>query len=123
MNQSVDGGECHRGIWEYLIPAREGLIGGQRQALPFIALGNQLEQDRGFRLVPPNVAQVVEDQQVKAIHTSDLRREPHFASRHLQPLHQIAGAREADSIPTVDQTVTMAGSGRPTWTWSWRISD
>ena len=75
MNQTVDSGECHRGIWKYLIPTREGLIDGPRQALPFMALGNQLTQDRSFRLVPPNVAQVVKDQEVKSIQTSVLRRE------------------------------------------------
>jgi hypothetical protein len=65
MHQAVYGGERHRGLRKYLIPAGERLICRQRQTLPFIAGRDQLEQYRGFSLVASNIAQVVQYQQVK----------------------------------------------------------
>jgi hypothetical protein len=51
MHEAVDGGQCHGWLDEHLAPLREGSVGGDRQALSFVALGDQLEQDRSLGLI------------------------------------------------------------------------
>ena len=67
MDQAVDRGHRHAWIGEHVVPARERLVGGNEDAAPLVAFGNQLEQHAGFGLVLPDVRDVVEDQRVVAV--------------------------------------------------------
>ena len=72
MHESVNRGQRHSRFGKDMVPARERLIGRDRHAATFIALGNQLEQHRRFRPVPSDVATVIADEQVKAIELGQL---------------------------------------------------
>ena len=43
MDQPVDGGDGHGFVREDLIPAAEGLVGGDGDAAVFVAPGDQIE--------------------------------------------------------------------------------
>jgi hypothetical protein len=47
------------------------LIGGDEQAAPFVVGSDQLEQYRGFRLVAPDVAEVIENDEVVLVKLLD----------------------------------------------------
>ena len=75
MYQPVHGSQRHRCIGEQLVPRRERLVGGERDAFSLVALGDQFEQHAGFRLIASDVADVIEHQQIKAIKSSEFGRQ------------------------------------------------
>ena len=74
MYRTVNRCQHHRGIRKELVPCRERLVGGERDAFSLVALGNQLEQHAGPGLVTSDVADVIEDQQIKAIELGEFAR-------------------------------------------------
>ena len=60
MDQSVDGGDGHGFVREALIPAAEGLVGGDGDAAVLVAPGDQLEEDAGLGLVLVGIGDVIE---------------------------------------------------------------
>jgi hypothetical protein len=60
MNEPVYGGDGHAGVREDVIPAGERLVGRYQKTSPLIPFGDQFEQDARFRLILPDVGQVVE---------------------------------------------------------------
>jgi len=60
MDQSVDGGDGHGFVREDLIPAAEGLVGGDGDAAVLVAPGDQLEEDAGLGLVLVGIGDVIE---------------------------------------------------------------
>lgn len=67
MNEAVDG--CHggHGILEDLVPLGEDQVGGDDDALSFVALGQELEKDFHFLAGLLDIADVIEDDGVKAL--------------------------------------------------------
>jgi hypothetical protein len=63
MNEAVDGCEGHRWINENVSPLREGRICCDGDTFAFVAFSDQLKERRGFGLIAPDVAQIVEDQE------------------------------------------------------------
>ena len=67
MQQSVkDCGGDHR-IAECLAPVAERLIGGQQDAAPLVARGDQLEQQMSRTGGHRQVAELIDDQQVRLV--------------------------------------------------------
>lgn len=118
MNQSVDGGDGHGFVREDLIPAAEGLVGGDGNAAVFIAPCDQLEEDAGLGLVLVGVGDVIKDDQVEPIQFGQGGLEDEITTGDLKLLHQIAGSGVKDAVPGFDQSmangaqdVGLAGAG------------
>lgn len=67
MHQSIDGSNGHHRVSKDRIPLTEGLVGGNEQTFTLIAMGNEFKQYGGFRLRLFDIAQVVQNNQVKAV--------------------------------------------------------
>ena len=67
VDQPIDGCDGHRLVGEDLIPAAEGLVGGNGNAAVFVAPSDQLEEDAGFGLILVGIGDVVEDDQVEPV--------------------------------------------------------
>ncbi len=67
MDEAVDRGDSYRRIGKDLPPFREGLIAGDDEGAPFVALGDELEQDGGLGLILADIAEVIEDEAVEPI--------------------------------------------------------
>lgn len=67
MDEAVDRGDGDRRIGKDLPPFREGLIAGDDEGAPFVALGDELEQDGGLGLILADIAEVIEDEAVEPI--------------------------------------------------------
>ena len=67
VDEPVDSGHGHGLIREDLVPATEGLVGGDGDAAVFVAPGDQLEEDTGFGLVLVGIGDVIEDDQVELV--------------------------------------------------------
>lgn len=67
VDETIDGSNGHGWIHKDVVPGAEGMIGCNHEAFEFIAVGNQFKQNRGlgFRLF--DVAEIIEDEQVKLI--------------------------------------------------------
>jgi hypothetical protein len=63
------------------------VIGGDHEAAPLVAGCDELEQDRGLRLIFADVAEVVEDQQVVFVELLDGTFERQSLAGLLQSLH------------------------------------
>ncbi len=72
VHQPVDGGCCHHGVFEDGLPFGERQIAGHQDAATFVTLRQQGEHH--FHVVPAllQVAQIVDDQSVKAAQPFDL---------------------------------------------------
>ena len=55
-----DGGDGHGFVREDLVPAAEGLVGGDGDAAELVASGDQFEEDAGLGLVLVGIGDVVE---------------------------------------------------------------
>ena len=108
MDETVDGGQRHGWFDEYLAPLRERRVGCNRQALVLVAFGDEFEQHRGFRLIAPDVAEVIQDQQVVAIQLGQFLWQSHVAPGGLQSLHDVAASGEQHATPGFDQCVPEA---------------
>lgn len=67
MNEAVNSGDCHGNVWEDLTPSTERLMGGQQEATTLIAMGNQVEQQGGLGFGVTDVAEIINDEQGKAV--------------------------------------------------------
>jgi hypothetical protein len=64
MDQSVDGCRRHGGIGKDSVPGRKRLVGGDSDAVSFVSMGDEFEQDAGLGLILANIRDVVEDDEV-----------------------------------------------------------
>ena len=108
MDQSVDGGDGHDGVLEQLVPMLEVLIGSDDQAVPFVAMGDQLEQHTAFLLGFPNVAQVIDDEHSVLVETGQSIAKTQGFLGALQALYERRGGHELDPDAGLYQTVTDA---------------
>ena len=67
VDQAIHGSHGHHGIGKDGIPLTEGLIGSDQQTFAFVAVSDQLEEDRSFRLRLLDIAEVINDEEVKAV--------------------------------------------------------
>lgn len=91
VDRTVDGGDGHGLVGKDLVPAAEGLVGGDGDAAEFGAPGDQLEEHARFGLILVGVGDVVEDDQVELVQLGKRGLEDEVATGGLEPLHQIAG--------------------------------
>ena len=103
MNQSVDGGDGHGFVRKDLIPAAEGLVGGDGDAAEFVASGDQFEEDAGLGLVLVGIGDVIEDDQIEPVQFGQGCLEDEIPAGDLELLHQIAGSGVKDAVPGFDQ--------------------
>ena len=102
VNQPVDGGHGHHGIGEDVIPLTKGLIGGDEETVALVAMGNEFKEDRGFRLRLLDIAEIINNQQVKAVQFGEGDRQEQLGFSLLKLLHQGSGARESDPFALVN---------------------
>lgn len=50
VNEAVDGGDGHGLVVEDAFPLGEGVVAGDDEAAPLIAMGDEFEKDAGFSL-------------------------------------------------------------------------
>ncbi len=103
VDEAVDGGECHGGIWEDLSPLAEGLVGGDHQGAALVACADEFEENRGFGLILGDVSEVVEDQQVEFVELGDGGLEGEFATCDLELLDEVGGAGEQHAPAILDE--------------------
>ena len=103
VHEPVDGRERHGRVDEDLAPLRERRVGGDGEALSLVAFGDQLEEHRGFALIAPDVAQVVEHQQIEPVELCELLGQAQLPPCRLQALHEVTAASEEDAAPRIDQ--------------------
>ena len=84
-------------VAEDLDPLGERQIGGDDGRAPFIALGQQIEQQLAAGALERNESQLIDDQQRDFLIALLERGEPPLVARLNQALHQIGGAREVNS--------------------------
>ncbi len=65
--EPVDSGDSHHGIGKDGIPLTERLVGGDQQALAFVAMSNQFEENGSFGLRLFDVAKIVNHEQIKPV--------------------------------------------------------
>ena len=87
MNQPVDGGHGHHGIGEDVIPLTKRLISGNQEAVALVAMSNELKEDRGFRLRLFDIAEVIDNQQIKAVQFGEGDRQEQLGFSLLKLLH------------------------------------
>ena len=97
------GGDGHGGVMKDAVRGREGLIGGDQQAAPLIAPGDQLEEHAGLGLVFAGAAEVVEDQEVELVELGQSGGKRELAAGDLQPLDEVDRSAEQDAVAVVDQ--------------------
>jgi len=59
MHQAVDGSNGHHGVSKDGIPLAEGLMSGDKQTAPLVAMSNEFKEYRGFGLRLFDVAQII----------------------------------------------------------------
>src|ERR1019366_4373240 len=111
VNEAIDGGERHGGIWKDLAPSTERLIGGDQGGSTFVSGADQLEQDGGFGLILADIGEVVEDQQMEAIEPVDGGLERQFAAggRGGRGRGGGGGGREAAAVAFGDLVLGKCG--------------
>ena len=102
MHEPIHGRHSHGGVDEHLAPFRERCVGRDGDALALVALGDQFEQYAGLGLVTPNVAQIVQDEQIEAIELGQFTGQTQVAPRRLQALYELGSAHEQDPPPGID---------------------
>lgn len=70
MDQSVDGGQCHSGVEEDLVPFNERLI-CEREGIALIPVADELEHCRRLGLILSDARKIIEDKEIEAIQPVD----------------------------------------------------
>jgi len=109
VNEAVDCGKGHGGIWKDGCPFPEWPVGGDQQAAAFISGSNQLEQYAGFSLITMDVAEIVKNDQVILVELIDGGVERQRLPGGLQALHHLGGAGEQHAVAVLDEGVTECG--------------
>ena len=118
MHDAVNGGRGSHRILEDLVPLREHEVGGDHDALAFVAFSQQGEQHFHLSAVVLYVADVVEYQTFDAIEPAQLPRQPQIALGFQQPLDQRGHRRKQyrvpeprESVPKRRDHMSLAGPG------------
>ena len=105
VNEAIDRGDGHCGVWEDLVPGTEWLIGGDHDRSSLVAGADELEQHRCFGLVLLEIGEIIKDDEVIFIELLDGAGEFEFLPCGLELLDQIGGAGEQDAISGIDEGV------------------
>jgi len=82
VDESVDGSDSHNGIGKDLVPLFKGLIGRDNQTAVFIPVSNEFKQDTCFSMIFFDVANIIKDQDVKAVKCTDPQKSGHFLRKN-----------------------------------------
>ena len=88
VNEAIDSGERHGGIWKDFSPGAERLICRDQGGSALVSSADQLEQHGGFRLILADVGEIIEDQEIEAVEPVDGGLQCQFAARHLKSAYQ-----------------------------------
>src|SRR5271168_4707883 len=117
MDQSIDGRRRHGGIGKDRVPGRKRLVGGYSDAVSFVSMRDEFEQDAGLGLILTNIRDVVEHDEIVFVELLEGADQGEVAARDLQPLDYIDGLSEQDPLSCIDesmadgrQSVALAGS-------------
>ena len=91
MHQPVHRCDGHRPSGEDLIPGRERLVGGDQQRTAFVAVADQFKQHAALLLIPPHIADVIDQQQRIVIQPFQRLWQVVVGAGLLQLLHQGCG--------------------------------
>ena len=105
VDEPVDGGDGDGLVGEDAVPCAEGLVGGDGEAAGLVAPCDEFEEDGGFSLILPGLADVVEDDQVEAVELRERGLEGKFAPGGLELLHEVGGAGVEDAPAGLDEGV------------------
>lgn len=109
VDEAIDGGEGHGGVWEDPVPLAEGLVGSDQEGSSLVPGADQLEEHAGLGLVLGDVGEVVEDQQMVLVELGDGGFQGKFASGDLKALHQVGGSGEEHAPAVLDQAEADGG--------------
>ena len=110
VDDAIDGGEGHGGVWEDFAPFCEGLVCGYEHGSSFVSGADELEEDAGLSLILGDVGEVIEDEEMVAIELVDGGFEGEFATSDLELLNEVGGAWEQDAPSVLDECETDRGS-------------
>ena len=103
VNEPVDGGQRHGGVWKDRVPFPERLVGRDQHGATFVSRADEFEEHAGLGLILGDVGDVIEDQQVELVEFRDRAFEDEIAARLLELLDQIGGAAEEDAVTFLDK--------------------
>lgn len=92
MDEAVYGGDCHDAVGEDDVLLTERLIGGDDQTAGFIAVGDEFEQDLGFRIGFLDATDVVNDEDAIFVQPGHGGHQIEIALSLLEALHHGGGA-------------------------------
>jgi hypothetical protein len=105
MDQSIDGRRRHGGIGKDRVPGRKRLVGGDSDAVSFVSMRDEFEQDAGLGLILTNIRDVVEHDEIVFVELIEGADQGEVAARDLQPLDHIDGLSEQDPLSGIDESM------------------
>src|SRR5437762_190887 len=81
------------------------MIGSDGDAVAFVSMRDEFEQDAGLGLILPDIGKVVEDDEVELIELLEGADQGKVATRSLQPLNDVDGTREQDPLSSIDKSM------------------
>ena len=111
MHDPVNGGRRGHRVLEDLVPLREHQVAGDHDALAFIALSQQGEQDLHLGPVLLDIADIVQQQAVDAVQALQFPRQAQVALGFQQPFHQLGHRREQHRVALAHQLIPQRRHG------------
>src|SRR5271155_621517 len=105
MHQSIDGRRRHGGIGKDRVPGRKRLVGGDSDAVSFVSMRDEFEQDAGLGLILTDIRDVVEHDEIVFVELIEGADQGEVAARDLQPLDHIDGLSEQDPLSGIDESM------------------
>ena len=102
MQQAVEDGGGDDGIAEHLAPLAEGLVGGEQDAAAFVAGGDELEEQGGAEFVEREVAELVDDEQLRCELDAQAALESAFLVRDAEVFEESVHAGEVHAVAVLD---------------------
>lgn len=102
VDKPVHGGSRHGGIRKDVIPGGKRLICGDGDAVSFVSMGDELEQDAGLGFVLADIGEVVEDDELVLVELVEGAGERQLAAGGLKPLDHVGGSGEQDTSSGID---------------------
>ena len=96
VDDAVDDGGGHVAVAEHVAPSAELEVRGEDDASPFVAVGDDLEQEPGAVDVDGQVSELVDDEQVGLADGLEFLVEPVLGFGLAQPHDQAGGGEEPD---------------------------
>lgn len=110
VDEAIYGSNGHHRVREDGIPLAKGMVCGNQETATLVAMGNQLKENGGFRLIFFDIAEVVEDEEVKAVQFRQGSWELELELGVLQLLHQGHRREELDALAQIDRLLSHGGS-------------